>query len=46
MVVGLGSLLILEVAVVGAYQLDVKLPCHLDEFLVGTLLQLVSFAVG
>ena len=46
MVVSLGSLLILEVAVVGTYQLDVKLPCHLDEFLVGTLLQLVSLAVG
>ena len=46
MVVGLGCFLILEVAVVGAYQLDVKLPCHLDKFLVSTLLQLVSLAVG
>ena len=46
MVVSLGSLLILEVAVVGAHQFDVKLPCHLDKFLVGTLLQLVSLAIG
>ena len=43
---GLSRLLVLEVAVVGADELDAIFPSHLDEHLVGLLLQLESLAVG
>ena len=46
MVVRLGSLLVLEVAVVGAYELDAVFPGKLDEHLIRPLLQFVSLAVG
>ena len=45
-VVGLSRLLVLEVAVVGTYELDAVFPSHLYEHLVGLLLQLESLAVG
>ena len=46
MVVGFGGLLVLKVAVVGADELDAILAGHLDEHLVGLLLQGEGFAVG